>query len=44
MEIRDRSVELAVIGPADAHLLRQIIGPHHRPLVPYGQCSVLIVR
>lgn len=44
VEIKDRPVELAVISAADAHLLRQIIGPHHRPIVPYGECSVMIVR
>lgn len=44
VEKRSHGIELAVIGAADADELPQIIGPHHRPLVPYGQCSVMVVH
>jgi nucleotide-binding universal stress UspA family protein len=44
VQIRDRNIELLVIGPEDADKVPQIIGPHHRPLIPYGQCSVLVVH
>lgn len=44
VEIRERNIELVVICAADAHQVPQIIGPHHRPLVPYGTCSVMVVH
>ena len=44
VEIRDRDIELVVLCAADAGQVRQIIGPHHRPLVPYGKCSVMVVH
>lgn len=44
VEIRDRDIELVVLCAADAGQVGQIIGPHHRPLVPYGECSVMVVH
>jgi len=44
VSIRDRDVELVVIGAADADQIPHIIGPHHRPLVPSRQSSVMVVR
>ena len=41
---RDESVQLAVVGSADAALVAQIIGPHSHPLTVHGECSVLVVR
>ncbi|HVQ50656.1 MAG TPA: universal stress protein [Mycobacterium sp.] len=41
---RDGSVQLAVIGSADAAQVAQIIGPHPHPLTGHGECSVLVVR
>ena len=37
-------VQLAVVGSADAGQVDQIIGPHDRSLMPYGQCSVMVVH
>lgn len=41
---KDESVQLAVIGGADATQVPHIIGPHSHPLVPHGECSVLVVH
>lgn len=41
---KDESVQLAVVGRADAANIAQIVGPHSHPLVPHGDCSVLVVR
>jgi len=40
----DESVQLAVVGRADAYETAQIIGPHSHPILRHGECSVLIVR
>ena len=42
-EYRDE-VQLAVVTAVDADQIPQIIGPHDRPLVPHGQCSVMVVH
>ena len=44
VEKRSHAIEVAVLGAADANEIPQIIGPHHRPLMPYGQCSVMVVH
>jgi len=44
VENRDRAVDLVVVGEVDADTIPQIIGPHDRPLVPHGQCSVMVAR
>ena len=41
---KDESVQLAVVGGADADQVAQIVGPHSHPLVPHGECSVLVVH
>jgi nucleotide-binding universal stress UspA family protein len=41
-ENKDQSVQLTVVG-GGANVV-QIIGPHSRPLVAHGDCSVLVVR
>jgi hypothetical protein len=41
---KDESVQLTVVGGNDAPNVVQIIGPHSRPLVAHGDCSVLVVR
>ncbi|TPG32727.1 universal stress protein [Mycolicibacterium hodleri] len=43
-ENRGESVQLAVVGANAATQVAQIIGPHSRPLIAHGQCSVLVVR
>jgi nucleotide-binding universal stress UspA family protein len=43
-ENKDESVQLAVVGSADAAQVTQIIGPHAHPLTGHGECSVLVVR
>jgi nucleotide-binding universal stress UspA family protein len=43
-EQTDESVQLAVLGQADIDQLAYIVGPVGRPIVPHGECSVLIVR
>ena len=40
----DESVQLAVVGGADAGQVAQIVGPHSHPLLPHGDCSVLVVH
>jgi len=40
----DISVQLAIVGGADATDVEKIIGPHSHALVPHGECSVLVVR
>lgn len=37
-------VRLAVMSAGDADQLPLIIGPHGRPLLPHGECSVMVVR
>lgn len=37
-------VQLAVIGAEDADQLPLIIGPHERPILPHGECSVVVVH
>lgn len=44
VEKKDHAIELAVVCAADAREVTQIIGPHGRSLVPYGQCSVMVVH
>ncbi|WP_123024455.1 universal stress protein [Mycolicibacterium stellerae] len=39
-----KDVQLAVVSAADAGKVPQIIGPHGKPLVPYGECSVMVVH
>ena len=41
---KDESVQLAVVGRADATHVAQIVGPHSHPLVAHGDCSVLVVH
>jgi nucleotide-binding universal stress UspA family protein len=41
---KDESVQLAVVGRADAAGVAKIIGPHSHPLTPYGACSLLIIH
>jgi len=43
-ENKDQSVQLAVVGSADAAQVAKIIGPHSHPLTGHGECSVLVVR
>jgi nucleotide-binding universal stress UspA family protein len=43
-ENKDESVQLTVVGGHDASNVVQIIGPHSRPLVAHGDCSVLVVH
>jgi nucleotide-binding universal stress UspA family protein len=43
-ETKDQSVQLTVLGGDDAPNVVQIIGPHSRPLVAHGDCSVLVVH
>lgn len=43
-ENRDESIQLAVLGANAAGQVAQIIGPHSRPLIAHGECSVLVVR
>jgi hypothetical protein len=40
---KDESVQLTVVGAA-ADQVAQIVGPHSHPLVPHGECSVLVVH
>lgn len=40
----DESVQLVVIGGADAGQVAQIVGPHRHPLIAHGNCSVLVVH
>ena len=44
VEYRSDTVQLAVIGAADAELISQIVGPHRHSLVPHGEFSVLVVH
>lgn len=37
-------VQLVVPDSSDANQVSMIIGPHGRPLIRYGQCSVMVVR
>jgi nucleotide-binding universal stress UspA family protein len=37
-------VLLAVVGADDADQLPLIVGPHERPLLPHGECSVMVAR
>jgi nucleotide-binding universal stress UspA family protein len=37
-------VQLAVIGAKEADQLPLIVGPHERPVLPRGQCSVMVVH
>jgi hypothetical protein len=37
-------VLLAVVGADDADQLSLIVGPHERPLLPHGECSVMVAR
>lgn len=41
---KDKSVQLAVVGGAAADQVAHIVGPHSHPLVPHGECSVLVVH
>ena len=41
---KDESVQLAVVGGAEADQVAQIVGPHSHPVVPHGECSVLVVH
>lgn len=43
-ENKDISVQLAVVGGADACDVAHIVGPHSHPLVAHGECSVLVVH
>ena len=40
----DVSVQLAVVGEADAGNVAHIIGPHSHPLLAHGNCSVLVMH
>jgi hypothetical protein len=33
-----------VVGADDADQLSLIVGPHERPLLPHGECSVMVAR
>ena len=35
---------LAVVSADDADQLPLIVGPHERPLLPHGECSVMVVH
>jgi nucleotide-binding universal stress UspA family protein len=37
-------VQLAVVSADEADQLPLIVGPHGRPLLPHGECSVMVVR
>ena len=37
-------VRLAVVRAGDADQLPLIVGPHGRPLLPHGECSVMVVH
>ena len=37
-------VRLAVVSADDADQLPLIVGPHERPLLPHGECSVMVVH
>lgn len=41
---RDKSMQLAVVGGADAADVARIVGPHGHALVPHGDCSVLVIH
>ena len=41
---KDESVQLTVVGDADAADVVRIIGPRSRPLVAHGDCSVLVIH
>ncbi|MET0993942.1 MAG: universal stress protein, partial [Mycobacterium sp.] len=41
---KERPVQLAVVGGADAGQIARIIGPHNHPLIQHGECSVLVVH
>ena len=43
-ENKERPVQLAVVGGADAGQIARIIGPHSHPLIRHGECSVLVVH
>lgn len=43
-ENKNESVQLTVVGGDDVPNVVRIIGPHSRPLVAHGDCSVLVVR
>ena len=37
-------VQLAVVSANHADQLPLIVGPHERPLLPHGECSVMVVH
>ena len=37
-------VQLAVVSANDAKRVPQIVGPHERPLVPHGECAVMVAH
>ena len=41
---KDESVQLAVVGGAEADQVAMIVGPHSHPVVPHGECSVLVMH
>jgi len=44
LAVMDRTIQLAVIGSADADQVSRILGPHRHPVLGHAECSVLIVR
>lgn len=37
-------VRLAVVSADEADQLPLIVGPHERPMLPHGECSVMVVH
>jgi len=44
LAVMDKTIQLAVIGSADADQVARLIGPHRHPILGHAACSVLIVR
>jgi len=44
LAVMDRTIQLAVIGNADADQVAHLLGPHRHPILGHAECSVLIVR
>lgn len=37
-------VRLAVVSADEADQLPLIVGPHERPMLPHGECSVMVAH
>ncbi len=44
LAVMDRTIQLAVIGSADADQVAHLLGPHRHPILGHAECSVLVVR